>query len=1126
MGSRQAPWFVGVMALLMVLLSALGLQSDGQEAAQPEASVTQKAMTAAQGTEKEKEKDKPVDPPKPAYDPISLYSEFFGSEAIRSTEYELGSMIALVPDPRDSHLSYRFDEAVEAIQEAYAEKGFLSDRLWNPWEIRPDKPAERLYRQHPGVLLFRRSGRSPRLEAVFLVGESPKTGIQKDAFFSAVEFAHALQGMPREKAATPENPQDDQDLSEVFKLREPVRILGPTFSGSMESLRLCLQRYLPDEKAPQPPPVAEAVEKLTGVKGVWFLVISGSATAMGLETFFKDDFGQRVWFGRTVVSDDVVQERAFQVLEPLGWDPERSALLVEADTTYGQRFQQSASKQFLVLRFPSQLARVRTAREQGGLGKEDEDENGESFLSESARKTLQLSLANSEKPVDIVPAFSPLTTTADDLALATLLESIAREKVRHVGIVATDIQDKLFLAKQLRTFSPNVVLFSFDSHLLDTHPQFAAAMDGMAVLSSHPLTVEGKDRGRFRRQFTSDFQRGVFEAATQLLAPGGRNLLDQDIWISVVSNGIVWPLSRQSPRMQGPEIGRPLEAGQELNEIKWPLAGAVICCMTWWLWSLVWPLRKAAFAPNEERGRNWLWSWSQGDRVAALGAAVLVLAAAVLLSIYSLPKVNLDQIVSGKGFPNLILIVLALVYACTIPVFARLSFPFSPLGRRWWIWGLGAFLLLIVLRTAMLWLWIPPGGEEFAFSRIGNFHSGLSPLVSLALLLAGVYAWVVFDIKRLRLIALQGMDWPLATATGAALRECRDMADGLGEVLGGSLRAWKLWAVVVLLLLLPQRRLHEGIQPIAEGAPYGWPFLGLVGLVFVLAAISFYRFFVVWRQLERILDRLCHTWLLRELRVSSKSLDWRPMKSFGLRMPTFKMSVLALKKLEIIERLGLLGSVEQPVPGDERGLVECLDGQLAVAFSAQREGDLKEEIAARSKVLAGLASCTAVLEDAHRTMTLDAKPVPEPLPESDPRSEELKAVEQFLAIRVVSYLRYVFAHLRNYLLNAMLCGLILLVGVSLYAFEPKQFLSFGIWIELLACTLITIWIFVQMDRNAALSAIGTTDAGQVTFDRTFFRNVFTYGAVPLISVVVTQFPIVGRVFSQWLAPLLRMVGAQ
>ena len=50
-------------------------------------------------------------------------------------------------------------------------------------------------------------------------------------------------------------------------------------------------------------------------------------------------------------------------------------------------------------------------------------------------------------------------------------------------------------------------------------------------------------------------------------------------------------------------------------------------------------------------------------------------------------------------------------------------------------------------------------------------------------------------------------------------------------------------------------------------------------------------------------------------------------------------------------------------------------------------------------------------------------------------------VKKFLALRVAAYLRYVFAHLRSCLIAALTSGLLALIAVTAYAFEPKHFVS-------------------------------------------------------------------------------------
>jgi hypothetical protein len=136
----------------------------------------------------------------------------------------------------------------------------------------------------------------------------------------------------------------------------------------------------------------------------------------------------------------------------------------------------------------------------------------------------------------------------------------------------------------------------------------------------------------------------------------------------------------------------------------------------------------------------------------------------------------------------------------------------------------------------------------------------------------------------------------------------------------------------------------------------------------------------------------------------------------------------------------------------------------------------------------------------------------------------IPGAREFLALRVVAYLRYVFAHLRNSLMGAVGMGLLILIAVTAYAFQPKEFVSLAIWLTLAAAIALTFWIFLQMDRNPALSLISGTKSGEITFDKTFWTNFSLYVAVPVLGLIATQFPEVGRLLGRMTDQLLRIAG--
>ena len=1092
----RMPWAFGLLAVLAAALSI------GQVATSPRAPDSAAAAAAATPA--------PTPTPSaeacvPACEPSRLLAGFFGLSAAQAgadplaavvreakqDHYDLDFLIALVPDPIDSHLAYRYDEALDALQRAFADAGYLLDRVALPWQGEAAKA--KAYRRSPGVLLFRAAA-GHRLMTVLLVGESPKGGIAKGAFRTALDRIAAVH---RETG-----------------LDSPVKLLGPTFSGSAESLRLACAEWREDGAWPAVP----------GLR-----IVTGSATASRLKGSFAA-CGPATTFERTVILDERLLIESFNFLEHrLGWDLGRVALLTEFDTAYGSSFAGVPGlARPLVVKFPSHLAHIRTAREKLGLDKTDATPQP---AVDTGHKNLDPTLEE-DKPVDVVAQSSELSTAAGDLALTNLLQTLIREQVRYVGIVATDLQDRLFLAEQIRGLCPDAVVFTFDNHLLDAHPRFAKAMNGTLVLSSYPLYIPHGQKGeQTRQQFTSELEEGSYRATLRLLGAPPAGTRTPGVWISAVGNGSLWPLAVLS---QGTAVSslrdnlrRSAIAGSQDTTFKWLIAAAVIAFLAAWLWTVVRPLQAAGELPQREV------SWGHDTRlVPILAAGILWLASGVLLVFYSLPLLDPQRILSRQGgLWDLTLVLLGVLYLTVVWELLRLSRPPSRRLAGWrglLVWAFVGAAMLALLRLAMITLWVLPEMAEFFYARASDFSSGLSPLVSLAFLGAAVFAWSLNELKRRRLIVLQRTPWPLGAAPSPLLVDCMARSGEIEGLLRERLpRRYTFWLGLAAALALPLPRLFKAIQPIAEPRAYGWAFLLLVALVFTLSALAFYRFYAVWSALEKILERLGHTWLLPAFAASAKLFDWRPMKSFGWRMPSFKMSLLAVEQLRGVARLVTLGPDGGALADD--ALLDALAADLDEALAAERRGDFVGEAKARRDLRQRLDESAAALQRRWREAGgaeprppdgPDGKPVPRP------HEVELREIETYLAMRVVAYLRYVFAHLRSTLLSAMTCSLFLLLAVSSYAFQPKRFLSLGIWLALLLGSALTLLVFLRMDRNSTLSAIGDTTAGKATFDRTFFSNLLTYGGIPVLSVVFTQFPAVATLFGDWLAPLLRLLGAK
>src|SRR5262249_2029744 len=205
------------------------------------------------------------------------------------------------------------DHYVDAIQRACEESDWEFDRFSLPWRTAKDdsSPAPKGGRawNTPGVLLFRHSA-SDRLLIVYLIGETPTSGVHKVALRNALDEVSELSAV---------NSHLDQPIA------RNVRIMGPAFSGSAVSLAFALKSWLDQPEA--------ALSKVE--------VVSGSATAIEPAAFSKrTGHPEQVEFKSTVVTD----KRSFAAfirylteIKAISPNPPRPeiALLTEANTSYG-----------------------------------------------------------------------------------------------------------------------------------------------------------------------------------------------------------------------------------------------------------------------------------------------------------------------------------------------------------------------------------------------------------------------------------------------------------------------------------------------------------------------------------------------------------------------------------------------------------------------------------------------------------------------------------------------------------------------------------------------------------------------------------------------------------------------
>jgi len=142
-----------------------------------------------------------------------------------------------------------------------------------------------------------------------------------------------------------------------------------------------------------------------------------------------------------------------------------------------------------------------------------------------------------------------------------------------------------------------------------------------------------------------------------------------------------------------------------------------------------------------------------------------------------------------------------------------------------------------------------------------------------------------------------------------------------------------------------------------------------------------------------------------------------------------------------------------------------------------------------------------------------------------PRLAELwiAAVSQLVALYVAEYVEWVFRHLR-FMAAFLLVSLVLtVVLLSAYPFEPESAVRV-IYLGILGGTvLVLLVVLFQMNRDATLSAIAGTEPGKVSWNAPFVVNLLLYAAVPVVALLSSEFPAVGRFLFSWVSPALHVL---
>lgn len=470
--------------------------------------------------------------------------------------------VVSVADPLETHLGRAFDIQLSSMTRAFHAKGYVVDGFaftWNPkfasgWKEGkrlPEKGTQDFGSQHrhwPSVLLFRKDawrgpGGGVEYFVVFLVGESPTFGLQRPAFRKAARCAAALDDPDGDRLSRDDLAANCYQLFTSMAQRRrqsTLNVIGPSFSGSMESLALALGDLFRRSETHDPRhrlnvDVASPSASVTSNRNVtrWAKSLSQAAGRIEYRTLawsLEDQLGALCEYVHQRFGND--REPIVLLAEESTFGQGVSALLegwkrqgTEASATW-----QACARRVRVTQFPQNVSAVRgehslIAQEKGRAWRD---------LLKSRSKLLELDLSGVDESTDRPPTYHRgLSSRSDELMLYGTFDALrVWVKPAVVAIVATDIRDRLFLLNEVRKSLPAALPVLLEMDYLSAHPDYRKISRGSLVVPNGNTLVclaqQALEGGRWAvvncpypnatyYAFPSDYSANLFRAVLGLI---------------------------------------------------------------------------------------------------------------------------------------------------------------------------------------------------------------------------------------------------------------------------------------------------------------------------------------------------------------------------------------------------------------------------------------------------------------------------------------------------------------------------------------------------------------------------------------------------------------------------------
>ena len=435
-------------------------------------------------------------------------------------------------------------------------------------------------------------------------------------------------------------------------------------------------------------------------------------------------------------------------------------------------------------------------------------------------------------------------------------------------------------------------------------------------------------------------------------------------------------------------------------------------------------------------------------------------------------------------------------------------------------------------------------GVATAYRAI-HLTSGVSPIVSLLLMLGGFYWWFWHTQSGLALLGAgrpllpdaRNLPHVLARISNQMAKDIEAFAIPFPDFKGGR-RGFYLFPAAILALELCAIRHFKNFDSILhslENNAFNMTLHALFAIALYTLIFECSQFFGTWLSLKRFLLALNRTPLRRTFAalqgLSMQSLWSMSGTSSRARYTVFSHQLEALYHLrnvlfsfaardcgdkEIRDEVDIacnaaMRFVEDRCTSADLAMINDAGGRKAREVFQKCTEQLFKKLILPEWL--GATHSLDLIENGQKLVSLDI------LPLSD--NVAVRRAEEFVSLIYVGYLQNLLARMRTMVLTIVGVFAALAFSLAFYPYTPRPSIAIFLLSLLLILGTVVALVYAGLDRDTTLSRITNTQPG--TLGMAFWVRLASFVGVPLMGLLTAQFPGVTDFVISFIQPTLNAV---